>query len=224
MSLNSTRSYHKNLSFKNSHSVCRYILKLSNGWGNFNETAGEWSGQILDLLQGKVDLALSATVEVPSRHGVVDFNHGTSTDKLTAVVLQPSLRHDLLALTRPFQPSLWLAIACWWVVGALILLGFQKIPFSSRGRLYLVDGTDRSPFSRINHFSGDFVRIILYGAYSGTLISFLTVALSGYTSFDQLADSQLSFVVDNYPVIDQATKVTDSLYKHECRKYMYVKL
>ena len=206
-----------------------YILRLASGWGNFNATTGQWGGQIRDLLEDKVDLALSSTVDIPSRRGVVHFNHGTHSEKLTAVFLQPSLRHDFLALTRPFTPILWIAIVFWWLTITVILLVYQSIGIrrvskkvdyepelncsncdaqTSSKRELTTDGLGQQDyFSRIIYFAGAFGRIILYGAYSGTLISFLTVALNGYQFFGQLVDNHYPFVVDNYPVIEHAMAV-----------------
>jgi hypothetical protein len=81
----------------------------------------------------------------------------------------------------------WSYLDCFqWPLSTVCLQGFYNIPSSTSPRILVAVGS--------------LAGVLIYGAYSGTLISFLSVVIEPINNLGQLIDTDYTFVVADEPL------------------------
>lgn len=196
-------------------------------WGRLVRDRTKWEGMIGLLLNDEADIAISSTALQTYREKVISFNIPSNEIRFSAFFRIPQNSVLGNGLTRPFRFGIWLSIGLWtlamgfslvimlfmierniiidhvtwnlwdcllWPVSTLCLKSYKKIPTNSSIRIVVITGLISS--------------VIIFGAYSGTLRSFLFVHADQLTSVSNLLKTNFKFSVIGETAIHGIIAVT----------------
>jgi len=172
------------------------------------------------LLNDEADIAISSTSNSPFRREVVDFNFPTTDIRVSAFFHRPPVSLVVNPLTRPFNFDFWLAVLITILVSAISLCFFTQILRSLSADVGGVKWSRADCFQwslATMCFQGYYalpkkgaIRIVLgtilltsvivYGAYGGTLLSFLFVQLEPINTMEELLAHDFRIEISDDPV------------------------
>ncbi|XP_069675203.1 probable glutamate receptor [Periplaneta americana] len=156
-------------------------------WGSINNN-GDWNGMVALLQKHQVDVAINAFMMTSERSDVMDFTTPIHLSKFFMFVQEPrAVQSDWRGHIRPFTGKLWGAVLVMMVLMA-VSLSVSRTPWESTYTLYdaffcviaiiTQQGLETTPFStprRMILVTSCLTSVVLVGAYSATLTSFLTI-------------------------------------------------
>lgn len=204
----------------------RTILKVAVSWGHLTNN-NSWCGMINLILNDQVDLAISSTADRSFRRAVVDFNLPTSEIHLSAFFRKPNAFNSN-GIIQPFSTNLWCLILLWILISGCILLIFRYISSKYNLAPHDPDNYNEGTFiwNYIDYFQwtlgslclqsytgypiqtsfrivigiGYLLAVVIFAAYSGNLISFLSVVIEPIKNLNQLLETNFVFNVVDSPL------------------------
>ncbi|GFQ70095.1 glutamate receptor ionotropic, delta-2 [Trichonephila clavata] len=152
-------------------------------WGTTDWT-GNWTGVIGMILRNEVDMGLSHISITEERANVVDFSFPYTVLDRTFVTAKPGDGPKMASFTYPFNTSVWILILVLTVIAPLLFrpLMFKKRSFASVFFMIFgsmlkqpIDNSEQPSMQRLIYSSWVGSMTLLYFAYSGILLSYITV-------------------------------------------------
>ncbi|GBM01938.1 hypothetical protein AVEN_269549-1 [Araneus ventricosus] len=166
-------------------------------WGS-PSAGGNWTGMIGMVQRGDAHLAFNSLSITSSRFSVVDFSSVYSIDDMTFRIKKPGTLPPSLALIRPFDSTIWIAI----IITLLLMPFLMKCLLNAKdtyiniflkflGSLLNESTITNRYFSRNIVASWLVFGMILTLSYSAILLSVLTVPLqmAAVKNFEELSEA-----------------------------------
>ncbi|GFU52323.1 probable glutamate receptor [Nephila pilipes] len=152
-------------------------------WGS-TDHSGNWTGIMGMLLRNEVDIGLSHISITEERTKAVDFSFPYAVLDRTFVTAKPGVFPKMASFTYPFNGNVWVLILALTVIAPLLFraLMFKKRSFTTVFFMIFgsmlkqpIDNSEQPCMQRLIYSTWIGSMTLLYFAYSGVLLSFITV-------------------------------------------------